>query len=69
MEKQHQVQHEIDEAKGDYRNVESRTKELNGIPKRRGTLEEELVARPRSSRRSRPSSPRWSVLKKKAVTS
>lgn len=45
VEKQHQVQREIDEAKGDYRNVESRTKELNGIVKRRGTLEDELVAK------------------------
>ena len=45
VEKQHQVQHEIDEAKGDYRKVESRTKELNGIAKRRGTLEDELVAK------------------------
>lgn len=45
VEKQHQVQQLIDEAKGDYRNVESRTKELNGIAKRRGTLEEELVTK------------------------
>lgn len=45
VDKQHQVQQLIDEAKGDYRNVESRTKELNGIAKRRGTLEDELVAK------------------------
>ena len=45
VDKQHQVQQLIDEVKGDYRNVESRTKELNGIAKRRGTLEDELVAK------------------------
>lgn len=40
--KQRQVQALIDEAKGDYRNVEARTKELDGIAKRRGALEEQL---------------------------
>lgn len=45
VDKQHQVQQLIDEAQGDYRNVESRTKELDGIAKRRSTLEDELVAK------------------------
>lgn len=40
--KQRQVQALIDEAKGDYRNVEARTKELDGIAKRRSALEEQL---------------------------
>lgn len=44
-DKQHQVQQLIDEARGDYRNVESRTKELNGIAKRRSAIEEELGAK------------------------
>lgn len=44
-EKQHQVQHLIDEARGDYRSVESHTKELNGIAKRRARIEEELGAK------------------------
>lgn len=39
-----EVQEAIDGAKGDYRNVESRTKELNGIAKRRGALEGEFEA-------------------------
>ena len=41
-EKQRSVQAEIDEVRGDYRSVETRTKELNGISKRRVTLEEQL---------------------------
>ena len=45
VQKQHQVQQLIDEAKDDYRNVESRTKELNGIAKRRATLEDERVSK------------------------
>lgn len=45
VEKQHQIQRQIDEARGDFRNVESRTKELNGIAKRRAKLEEELMAK------------------------
>lgn len=40
--KQSRVQTAIDEAQGDYRNVEARTKELDGIAKRRSALEEEL---------------------------
>lgn len=44
-DKQHQVQTLIDEAHGDYRNVESRTKELGGIAKRRAAIEEELAAK------------------------
>lgn len=43
-EKQCDVQAAIDGARGDYRNVEARTKELNGIAKRRAALEEELSA-------------------------
>lgn len=41
-EKQRAVQAEIDEVRGDYRSVEARTKELNGISKRRMALEEQL---------------------------
>lgn len=44
IEKQHRVQEEIDSARGDYRGVEARTKELNGFAKRRNTLEVELTA-------------------------
>lgn len=38
-EKQERIQSEIDQLSGDYRAVESRTKELNGCAKRRGDLE------------------------------
>lgn len=41
--KQRRVQDEIDAARGDYRSVEARTKELNGFAKRRNVLEEELT--------------------------
>lgn len=41
-EKQRAVQEAIDAAGGDYRNLESRTKELNGFAKRRAALEVEL---------------------------
>lgn len=41
-EKQRRLQAEIDEVKGDYRSVESRTKDLNGIAKRRASLDEQL---------------------------
>lgn len=44
-DKQHEVQRLIDEAQGDYRNVESRTKELDGIAKRRSVIEDELMAK------------------------
>ena len=40
--KQKEVQKAIDEAKGDYRNLEARTKELDGHTRRRGVLEEQL---------------------------
>ena len=40
-EKADGVQAAIAEAQGDYRNVEARTKELDGIAKRRETLEED----------------------------
>lgn len=43
VEKQRQVQGEIDEVRGDYRGVEARTKELNGFAKRRNTLEADLT--------------------------
>lgn len=43
--KANQVQALIDAAQGDYRNVEARTKELDGIAKRRATLEEQLSAK------------------------
>ncbi len=42
-EKQQKVQLEIDDSQHNYRNVEARTKELNGFAKRRNTLEEELL--------------------------
>lgn len=42
-EKQRRVQEAIDGSRGDYRNVEAHTKELNGFAKRRNTLEEELT--------------------------
>lgn len=44
-EKARQVQELIDQAQGDFRNVESRTKELGGIAKRRAKIEEELSAK------------------------
>ena len=37
------MQEAIDGSRGDYRNVEAHTKELNGFAKRRNTLEEELT--------------------------
>ncbi len=40
--KQTRIQEEIDSVQGDYRSVESRTKELNGVAKRRATLEAEI---------------------------
>ncbi len=43
-EKQRRLQAEIEELKGDYRSVESRTRDLNGIAKRRAALEEQLSA-------------------------
>lgn len=43
-ERQAKLQAEIDEVKGDFRSVQSRTKELSGIAKRRETLEEEMRA-------------------------
>ena len=43
-EKQSKVQGEIDGARGDYRAVEARTKELNGFAKRRNFLEGELTS-------------------------
>ncbi len=42
--KQKRIQEEIDSVKGDYRSVESRTKELNGVAKRKATLEAEISA-------------------------
>lgn len=42
-DKQKRVQDEIDAARGDYRSVEARTKELNGFAKRRNVLEEDLT--------------------------
>lgn len=42
--KQKRIQDEIDSVKGDYRSVESRTKELNGVAKRRAVLENEISA-------------------------
>ena len=45
VEKQHEVQKLIDDARGDFRNVESRTKELDGIAKRRAAIEEKLGAK------------------------
>ena len=43
-EKQRKTQGEIDAARGDYRGVESRAKELNGFAKRRNALEADLTA-------------------------
>lgn len=43
-EKQRRVQAEIDSARGDYRGVEARSKELNGFAKRRNTLEGDLTS-------------------------
>lgn len=43
-EKQRKTQSEIDAARGDYRGVESRAKELNGFAKRRNVLEGDLTA-------------------------
>lgn len=40
--KQRDVQAAIEESRADYRSVEARTKELNGLAKRRAALEEEL---------------------------
>lgn len=42
-EKQRKVQGEIDAAHGDYRGMETRTKELNGFAKRRNALEGDLT--------------------------
>ena len=42
-EKQRRAQEEIDATRGGYRDVEARTKELNGFAKRRNTLEGELA--------------------------
>lgn len=42
MKKQQGVQAAMDAAQGDFRNVEARSKELNGIVKRRETLDQEL---------------------------
>ena len=42
-EKQRRVQETIDGSRGDYRNVEAHTKELNGFAKRRNALEVELT--------------------------
>lgn len=44
VEKQKAVQEKIDTAQGDYRSVDSLTKELGGIAKRRNTLEGDLAA-------------------------
>ena len=44
VEKQRRVQEEIDASHGGYRDVEARSKELNGLAKRRNTLEGELSA-------------------------
>lgn len=41
-EKQRAAQKAIDDARGDYRSVEARTKEMNGFAKRRATLEADL---------------------------
>lgn len=43
-EKRRDIQQAIDAAKGDYRNVEARTKELSGIAKREAVIEQDLVA-------------------------
>lgn len=42
QEKQAKVQKEIDDARGDFRNLGKRTKELDGAARRRGVLEDEL---------------------------
>lgn len=42
-EKQTNIQAKIDQAGGDYRAIENHSKELNGVAKRRNTLEEESV--------------------------
>ena len=44
IEKQKSVQEKIDHVQGDYRAVDSLTKELGGIAKRRNTLETELAS-------------------------
>lgn len=41
-EKQRTTQEKIDSVEGDYRNIESLTRDLNGLAKRRVTLEEDL---------------------------
>ncbi len=41
-EKQRAAQEAVDNAQGNYRNIEARTKEMNGYAKRRATLEGEL---------------------------
>ena len=41
-DKQRAAQEAVDKAQGNYRNVEARTKEMNGFAKRRATLEAEL---------------------------
>lgn len=41
-EKQRKAQADIDEARGSYRNVEARSKEMNGYAKRRAVLEQSL---------------------------
>ncbi len=41
-EKQRKAQADIDEARGSYRNVEARSKEMNGYAKRRAVLEQNL---------------------------
>lgn len=41
-EKQRRAQADIDEARGNYRNVEARSKEMNGYAKRRAVLEQNL---------------------------
>ena len=43
-EKQRAKQAEIDSSKGGYRDIEARTKELNGLAKRRNTLDGDLSA-------------------------
>lgn len=44
QEKQTSIQEKIDHAGGDYRAVENHSKELNGVAKRRNTLEEQGLA-------------------------
>lgn len=43
-EKQRKAQADIDEARGSYRNIEARSKEMNGYAKRRAVLEQSLSA-------------------------